>query len=633
VLDLMRKHATSWMIKVALGGIIIVFVFFFGWSEGPNDKSGNFIAKVNDSVISYNQFYTVYESQLEKMRLRFKGAIPQEIFEKLNLKKNVAQALVNQTLLLQEAEKLGLFVTDADLVQDIRSNPMFQREAGFDENIYRAYLSAIKMTPTAYEETRKHELLEQQVVRLITDGVKTDPQEVKQFWHFQNDKLVLSLLLIKPEEPTEQPDQKALEAYFKENQAKYEIPPSLDLQYVFLSWRDLLKKLSVSHDEVRSYYNNHPKEFTEAERVRARHILFKVPPDASPDVVEQVRKRAEFTKQMIEGGNDFATVAQSESDDETTKDKGGDLGFFTRGTMNRELEKTTFNLDVGKISDPVRTELGFHLLMVEEKKPESVLDFELAKEKIEHKLVEEKAKKKIGPEAEGFYEQVYRSEDLDGPAKQFDLEVRSAQFVTRAGGIPDVTSDAKIMDEAFGLKTGEISRLDRVGDSFLIMKLVAKHKEHLPELQEVRSQVEKDYLKQQAFTAARKKADEIIEALKQENSDPTEVAKKFGLEWEKLEPISRTAGFIPKLGGGQEINELLTSLSKANPLYPSPIPTATGVAVVQLTDVATASDEQFAKDAPAFEKWIFEVRKTDFLKGWLKLLEDKAKITFNEKLL
>lgn len=630
MLDLMRKHAGSWMIKVALGGIIVVFIFFFGWS-GPGDRSGNYAAKVNDTVITSDRFSSEYETRRKEIELRFKGNIPPEIFQKLNLKKSVLQNLVNQVLLLQEAKRLGLFVNDGDLIRDIRTNPMFQRDGGFDEAIYRAYLNEMRLAPSAYEEARRQQLLEQQVARLMTDGVKTDLQEVKQFWHFQNDKLVLSLLIIKPEESKEMPDPKAVEAFYKENQAKYEIPPSIDLQYVYFSWKDVEKKLSVTEDEVRSYYQNHPKEFTESERVHARHILFKVPPDASPETIEQVRKRAEFTKQMIEGGEDFQKVAKEQSQDETTADRGGDLGFFSRGTMNREIEKAAFNLEPGKISDPIRSELGYHILVVDEKKPETMLDFDLAKDKIEYKLREEKARKKIAADAESFYEQVYRSEDLEGPAKQFGLDVHKADSVTRVGGIPQVTADPKIMDQAFGLKTGEISRLERVGDHFLVMKLTDKHKERIPELQEIRETVEKDCLKQQALAAARKKAEEIIDALKQQPAEADQIAKKFGLEWDRLEPISRTAGFVPKLGSGQEIAEMLTSLSTANPLYPAPIPSSSGVAVVRLTDVMEASDEQFAKDAPTFERWILEVRKTEFLKGWLKLLEEKAKITINEK--
>jgi peptidyl-prolyl cis-trans isomerase D len=631
VLDLMRRHATSWIIKVALGGIIVVFVFFFGWS-GPGDKSRNYAAKVNDTVISYDYFSRIYDTTLKKLELRFGGSVPSEFMDRVNLKKVVIQGMVNQALLLQEAKRIGLFVDDGELVRDIRTDPTFQRDGRFDESMYRAYVSNIKMTPTTFEEARKQELLERQVVRLLTDSVKTDPQEVKQLWHFQNDKVALSVLLIQPEQSTEPIDPKELDTFYKENEAKYEFPPSLEIEYAVFSWQDLVKKMSISEDEAKSYYNNNPKEFIEPERVHAWQILFKIPEDATPEIIEQVRKRAEFTKNAIEGGQNFQEVAKSESQDDATADKGGDLGFFSRGTVNRDLEKVAFTLEPGKISDPIKTEQGFHLLMIEEKKPETVIDFALAKEKIEHKLLEDKARKKIGSDADDFYEQVYRNEDLAGFAKQFGFDVRKAEFVTRAGGIPDFTSDPKVMEEAFSLRTGEISRLLRVGDKFLVMKLLAKNKERIPPLDEIRKTVEQDFLKRQAANAARKKAEEILKALKAKPEDADAIAAEFGLKWEQLDSISRTAGFVTKLGGGQDVNEMLTSLSKESPLYPTPLTTMEGIAIVRLTDVVQGSDEQYAKDAEAFEKWILEVRRTEFLKGWLKLMEDKAKIDISEKL-
>ena len=143
MLDLMRKHARSWLIKIALGGIIIVFIFFFGWG-GPTERQQNYVAKVNDTVISDEQFYAVYESELEKLRLRFKGTVPADLVEKLNLKKTIVQDMVSRIVLVQEAQRLGLFVTDEDLVREIRTNHMFQRDGAFDEGLYRAYLNAIK---------------------------------------------------------------------------------------------------------------------------------------------------------------------------------------------------------------------------------------------------------------------------------------------------------------------------------------------------------------------------------------------------------------------------------------------------------------------------------------------------------
>src|SRR5208283_798889 len=119
----MRRHAQSWIIKAALGGIIIVFIFWYGWS-GPRDKTGDYAAKINDTVITPDSFRVVYDSKMEQIRLRFKGSMPPELLEKMNLKKEIIQEMVNQTLLVQEAERLGFMVTTEDLIQDIRSNPM-----------------------------------------------------------------------------------------------------------------------------------------------------------------------------------------------------------------------------------------------------------------------------------------------------------------------------------------------------------------------------------------------------------------------------------------------------------------------------------------------------------------------------
>jgi peptidyl-prolyl cis-trans isomerase D len=632
VLDLMRKHARAWFIKVALGAIIVTFVFIYGWS-GPGEKSRNYVAEVNGTVITYDQFVSVYESQLEQIKLRFQGSVPPDLLEKLNLKKNVVQGLINQTLLLQEAGRLGLMVTDEDVVQDIKSNPVFQRDGVFDISRYRGYLSNVKLGPSTYEMFRKRELLEQQVVRLLTDAVKTDPEEIKRLWHFQNDKLDLSVLLIKADAIREKvsPDPKDLEAYFKEHQAKYEIPPSLKLQYVAFSWRDLEKTLSVSDEEALTYFQNHPKEFTQPEQIRARHILLRVPPNSGTETRDEILKKAEEILSKIKAGEDFAKMAQSMSQDEATAGKGGDLGYFSRGGLDPALEAAAFKLDVGMVSEPILTPQGYELIKVEEKKPEADADFASVKDKIVQKLLEEKARKKADAISDNFYEQVYRSEDLQGPAKQFSLQVKQADSVTKAGGIPDLGADAKMLDEAFQLKTDDVSKLLKIGDSYLVMKVLEKSKERLPTLDEVRSIVEKDYLKHQAMLSAGKKAEEVIEQLKQNQGDAEAVAKKFGASWEKLDPVSRTAGFIPKLGSAPEVNEMLTTLSMAAPVFATPILAPEGVAVVRLVGLEQASDEQYAKEADAFERWVVEVRKTEFLKGWLRLFEEKSKITINDK--
>ncbi len=634
MLDLMRKHARSWLIKLALGGVIIVFIFWYGWS-GQGEKSRGYLAKVNGTVISLDYYYRTYDSELEKIRMRFKGRIPPGLLEKLDLKKNVAMGLVHRVLLLQEGHRLGLSVNDEELRKDILTNPIFQRGGGFDEGVYREYLQSIKLSTTLYEDDRRKQMLEEQVARILTDSVKTDPAEIKRFWHFQNDKLVLSLLLIKPEqEPTKEPvDPKELEAYFKDHQSNYAIPPAVDLRYVIFSWRDLAKQLSITDEEARSYYNMNPKEFVVPEKLEIRHILFKVPEGADKEKKDEILKRAQTIREKIVGGEDFAKVAKEVSEDDATKEKGGDLGLVSRGSLSPALEKAVSKLEKGQVSEPLLTGQGYELLKLEGKQPEKQLTFDEVKEKIITRLREERAKKKIQKDADNFYEQVYRSEKLEAPAKKFGFQVRTAESVTKLGGIPELMQEPKVAAEAFQLKPGEVSHMIRSGDYFVVFKVTKIIKERLPQFSEVSTQVEKDYLKAQAAIKARKKAVEIIDELKKPSQDPAEVAKKFGLTWQTVEPVSRTSGFVTHLGSSEEVNEMLITLSEAAPVFPSPIPAQKGIAVVRLSRIQPADEARYAKEAPNVERWVREVRQTEFLKGWLRLLEKKSEIELNDKVL
>jgi peptidyl-prolyl cis-trans isomerase D len=204
--------------------------------------------------------------------------------------------------------------------------------------------------------------------------------------------------------------------------------------------------------------------------------------------------------------------------------------------------------------------------------------------------------------------------------------------VSKAIGIPELADFPKIMDEAFQLRTGQVSRFVRSGDRYAVLKLVEKVKERQPSLEEVHSTVEKDFLKDQAQAAAIKKAEDVIAALKQQPGDPDKVAADFGLTWTKMDPVSRTSEFVSQLGKTPEVSEMLTSISASAPLFPRPISTPQGVAVVRLSDVQRADDKQYEKEEEPFQKWVLGVRQTDIRKGWIRLLEDRSQVSISEKL-
>jgi peptidyl-prolyl cis-trans isomerase D len=628
----MRKHARSWLIKVALGGIIVVFVFWYG-SPGSLEAPQDYVAEVNGAHITFDHFRLVLESRKEQIRLRFGGNVPPGMLKEMNLDAKIVAELVNQVLLLQEAERLGLEVTDEQLIADIRSNSAFHRDNQFDETVYRAVLRKISLDPASYEFIHRRELQERQMVNLLTDGVKTDPKELKRLWHFQNDKLKLEMLVVpaKTDGADEEPDPQELADYFQEHASRYTLPPTADVKFTVISWPELVDQVTVSDEALKRYFSMHPEEAREPEKVKIGQILVKVTRDASEEQEQEARARVEQIQSRLEAGDEFAAVAKEESDHQPSRSQGGDLGFMTRETMNPEFAKVVFDMDEGGISEPVRTDAGYHILMVQKKQPAKELAFEDVRDDLRQRLVEREARDRVETVAEEFYEQVYRSENLEQTAQDFGLDVRTARSVTEVGGLPGGNVGSEIMEPIFELAPGRITPLIRHQDSYIVAKVLDKTEERLPTLDEIRDQVVKNFREARAKEQARKTAQEIIERLKDTSQSAKDAAQAYGLEWKPLEAVSRTAGLIPELGNAPAVSDMLTSVSETNRVYADPLSVGSKAVVVRLTDVEPASDARYAEEADTFRQWILEVRRTEFLTGWLEALKERSTIQVNDK--
>ncbi|NPA48759.1 MAG: hypothetical protein GXO20_02155 [Thermodesulfobacteria bacterium] len=162
----------------------------------------------------------------------------------------------------------------------------------------------------------------------------------------------------------------------------------------------------VDEKELKAYYEKNKEKFQEPKAIRARHILIKVPQNASPEEEKKALKKAQELRARLLKGEDFAELAKKYSEDPGTKDRGGDLGFFTRGQMVKEFEEAAFSLKPGEISPPVRTAFGYHLIKVEEVREAKQKSFEEVKEKVRQELVaakEEEALQKVLKELQKKY--------------------------------------------------------------------------------------------------------------------------------------------------------------------------------------------------------------------------------------
>ncbi len=174
----------------------------------------------------------------------------------------------------------------------------------------------------------------------------------------------------------------------KDPQVKARIQDVVDriLAQEYLSKEVLPKVKPVSDQEVKAYYEKHKKEFVQPEAIHARHILIPVAQNASPKEVKAALKKAEMIRKRALNGESFAKLAKEYSADPGTKDKGGDLGFFTKGQMIEDFEKAAFALKPGQISKPIRTAFGFHIIKVEEVRPATQKSFAEVKDQIREQL-------------------------------------------------------------------------------------------------------------------------------------------------------------------------------------------------------------------------------------------------------
>ncbi len=158
----------------------------------------------------------------------------------------------------------------------------------------------------------------------------------------------------------------------------------------YLARKVLPQVKTSSEKEIQDFYQTHKKDYVEPEAIHARHILIEVPQKATKEQEAAALKKAEKIRERALKGEDFASLARKYSADIGTKDRGGDLGFFTRGQMIEEFEKAAFALKPGEVSKPIRTSFGYHIIKVEEKRPARQKSFQEVKDQIKEELLQKR---------------------------------------------------------------------------------------------------------------------------------------------------------------------------------------------------------------------------------------------------
>ena len=624
MLSLMRKHATSWLIKILLGAIVLVFVF---WGVGSfSNRKASVIASVNNDIIGAEEYNMTYNALLEQMRQNFGNNLNEDMVKMLRLDQQALDQLIDQTLMLQEAAKLKLRVTDEEVIDSIMGLPAFQSNGQFDRRLYQRILEFNRLTPEEFEKMQRNSLLTAKLRSYVGSNVQVAEGEAKVYYQWQNASVDIEYVMFNPETYKDvTPSDEEIQAFFEENKTTYKTDPAVNVQYIQFSPEKYKDNAIVTEDEIQEYYNNNIREFDKPKTVEARHILIKVDQDAAEEDVALARARAVEILDKYKAGTPFAELATQFSEG-PSKNNGGYLGTFKKEDMVAPFADKAFSMSPGDVSEPVKTRFGWHLILVENVNEASTQSLEVARNEIQKKLADDTASILAYDAAASFYDQTLEGDDLAEITKETDLEVKKTGRFSRQGdALQGVADRSKFIEAAFELGLNQMSEIQDFSDGYYLMQVIETVPGKIPELEAVEKEVVVDLKKEMQQEMAEKDAKMLLEALNTDPQGDTATTAVF-----TATGYFKRNESIPEMGYENEISSAAFMLSEEKPLPEKVFKGTKGTYVIRLKNRKLPDAEGFDKEREQIKKTLLVQKQSRTFTAWLKQVRDNSEITIKE---
>jgi peptidyl-prolyl cis-trans isomerase D len=628
MLSLMRKHAGSWIIKFILGAVILAFIpFGYGLYQ---DRGEGQVASVDGEPISYGDYNRIYNNLLDQMRQSFGTTLDDEMIESLGLKDRALNQLIESKLMLAEARRLKFRVSEPEVADAIGKIEVFQTGGVFDSRRYEYILNRNRITKEQFETQHKESMLINKVRSFIVNNLTVSDAEAMEWYKWQNVSVDLEFVLFNPANYKNiEVNDKEIETYYEKNKSSYKKEAEVKARYVFFDPATHKSAVAVKDDELQDYYDTYKEEFNTPKTVEARHILIKVGQKADAEAVEKAKTKALDILKKAREDKDFAELAKQYSEG-PTKVKGGYLGAFKYEDMVKPFSDKAFSMNAGEISDPVRTQFGWHIIKVDKINEASTVSFDKAKQQIQKKITAEKAQSLAYDAAEAVYEESFEGDDLVNSASMRNLQVQATDFFTRRGPIKGIKNPSKFASAAFDLELMEISEIRELDGGYYILQVTEKIPEKIAELNEVRDKVKTDLIKEKKEEKAREDAKAFLKALETGSSITTESAK-YNLKPETTGFFTRS-GTIPKIGYDRAVTMVAFKLSKEKSLPETPVKGQKGYYVIRFKTRKNPSEDGFEKEKEAIKQNLLQQKTFRTLNAWLAQLRNNSDINIQEGL-
>lgn len=514
-----REKSQGWIAYAIVIFITIPFALW-GIQSYLGVGSEQVAATVDGAEITQRDVERQVREYRNDMRSVLGESYRPELFDEAVLRRQMAERMINERVLQAAAKDWNLRVSD-DLVRlYIRSLPAFQSNGQFDINIYDVTLRNQGMSQAMFEAKVRQQLVMDQFRNGVINSAFTTRYQMAELARLRDQQRELSYFVVEADklgtdvEMTEE----ELNQFYQTNSSKYLVPERVRVEYLLLDPEVVGAKVEVTDDKLHAYYRDHADEFQVPEERRVRHILI-----SASETDDEVKRKAAEDKaaslyQRLTEGESFDALAKEFSDDPGSAEQGGDVGWITPGLMAKAFEDKAFSLEAGKVSEPVRTPFGFHLIEVTEIKAGGTGDFESLKDKIDEAYRRAEAEQLFFDQAERLADLSYEMPDsLAAAAESLALQIQESDWFDRSGA-PGELASPKVVAAAFSedvLVEGNNSEMIEVDqDRVVVLRVVEHEEEQIRSYEEVKEKVKQGLKAQKSAVLARTEGERLVEQLK-----------------------------------------------------------------------------------------------------------------------
>ena len=529
MLSAIRNKSKGWVAYLIVGLITVPFALF-GIQDYVSRSATNSIATVDGEDIDINIYYQELNTQQRNLQQQLGAAYTQEIDDAI--KQTLLDSMINEKLIENYANSLDIVTLDDEVKSVIELNQAFLVDGEFSQDRYTQLLRLNSYSPAGYELAQSKSLTREQIKRNLSGSAFMSSIQIDQLNDLASQQREVSYIALNTNNYLDQVSvsKDQISDYFDENRSSFIEGRKVKVDFVELTLDTMDEPDSPTNDDLQSLYDDNADLYTNPERRRAQHILVESE-ELANDLLDQINQ-----------GADFADLAKANSEDSSSNEEGGDLGFFEKELMGAEFDEAVFAMNIGDVSDVVATDYGyFHIIKLTDIEPETMQTFDQVEEQLAALYIKKAKEKMLFDSLEEFINLSYE-ESLDMVADQFGLELQTSDYFGNGSSF----YDPKFVASAFSpsvIDDGENSEVMEINSEvFVVLALSDLQSERERDLSEVESQIESTLKTASAKEVIEDIAESIASALSSgDEQTANQLISENNLEWVSEGWISRAS--------------------------------------------------------------------------------------------